>query len=234
MTSMSDAFPAPCIEFPQPLAHCRAMKTSWKTIGLAALGMAWLVSEADARENPPMGGRTLTVLVLDYAGVPDSSLDEMETLSSMLLSRAGVQTGWVHCLGHSQGPRPALCDANLEPGLVMLRIQADYPGNQKQLGDPLGTAMVESGYASIYASAIRKFAAHNELPLGTLMAYAATHEIGHLLLGPNHSPLGIMRAVWGENEYRGMAQRWLDFGAAQQAALRRAVPASGQSLAGLK
>jgi hypothetical protein len=92
--------------------------------------------------------------------------------------------------------------------------------------------MVESGYASIYATEIHKYAAQNGLADGSLMAYAATHEIGHLLLGPNHSSSWIMRAVWGEAEYRGMTQRWLGFGAAEQQALWRAVPALDELLAG--
>lgn len=104
----------------------------------------WVTVAANARERLP-GDRTLTVIVRDYAGMSDSSLDEMETLSALLLSRAGIRTQWVHCGGHLQGPRPALCDANLGKGSVLLRIVAAYPGNQKKLGDPLGTAMVESG-----------------------------------------------------------------------------------------
>jgi hypothetical protein len=209
------------------------MNTSWKTISLAALGAIWMTAAADAREKLT-GDRTLTVIVWDYAGVSDSSLDEMETLSALLLFRAGIGTEWVHCGSHLQGPQPALCDANLKAGSVLLRIVVAYPGNQNKRGDPLGTAMVESGYASIYATDIHKYAAHNGLPDGTLMAYAATHEIGHLLLGPKHSSSGIMRAVWGEAEYRGMDQRWLGFGAAEQQALWRAVPAPDQRLAGLK
>jgi len=209
------------------------MKTSWKTISLAALGAMWMTMTADAREKLP-GDQTLTVIVRDYAGVSDSSLDEMETLSALLLSRAGIRTQWVHCGGHLQGSEPASCAANLEKGTVMMRILVAYPGNQNKHGDPLGTAMVESGYASIYATEIHKYAAHNGLSDGSLMAYAATHEIGHLLLGPNHSSSGIMRAVWGEAEYREMAQRWLGFGAAEQQGLWQAVPAPDQLLAGLK
>jgi hypothetical protein len=34
------------------------------------------------------------------------------------------------------------------------------------------------------------------------MAYAATHEIEHLLLGEKHASSGIMRAVWGKPEPR--------------------------------
>jgi len=225
--------PTPCIEFLSLLAHCRAMNTSWQTISLAALSALWMTAAADAREKLP-GDRTLTVIVWDYGGLTDSSLDEMETLSALLLFRAGIGTEWVHCGCHLQGPQPALCDGNLGKGSVLLRIVAAYPGNQKQLGDPLGTAMVESGYASIYAMEIHKYAARNGLSDATLMAYAATHEIGHLLLGPKHSSQGIMRAVWGEAEYRGMDQRWLGFGAAEQQALLRAVPAPDQLLAGPK
>lgn len=230
---MLSACPPPCIEFaPQP-AHYRAMKSSWKTIRLAALGAMLVAGAADARVKLT-GDRALTVIVWDYAGVSGSSLDEMETLSALVLYRAGIQTQWVHCGGHLQGPQPALCDANLGKGSVLLRILVAYPGNQNKLGDPLGTAMVESGYASIYATEIRKYAAHNGLTEGNLMAYAATHEIGHLLLGPNHTSSGIMRAVWGVAEYRGMDQRWLGFGAAERHSLWRAVPALDQLVTGLK
>jgi len=231
---MLAAFPPACIEFARPLAQSRAMSNSWKTIRLAALGVAGLAMAADAREIPLTGARTLTVFVFDYAGVSDSSLEEMETLSAMLLGRAGIRTEWVHCLGHQQGPRPAACDGNLDTGSVLIRILAAYPGNQNKLGDPLGTAMVESGYASIYASEIRKYAARNGVTAGGLMAYAATHEIGHLLLGAKHSSSGIMQAVWGEAEYRDMAQRWLGFSAAERQALLRAVPSPDQRLASVR
>lgn len=161
--------------------------------------------------------RNLAVVVFDYTGLSDSSMNELESLTALLLSRAGIHTQWVDCLGHAQGPRPALCVANLETGTVMIRILATHPGHPSNLG----------GYASIYASEIRKYEDHNGLPAGSLMAYAATHEIGHLLLGGKHSASGIMRAVWGKSEYRDMAQRWLGFSAAERQALMRAVPTRG-------
>jgi hypothetical protein len=65
------------------------------------------------------------------------------------------------------------------------------------------------------------------------MAYAATHEIGHLLLGEKHASSGIMRAVWGKTEYREMAQRWLGFSTEEREALRQALPGDAP-VAGLK
>ncbi len=231
---MSGAFQPQCIEISPNSAQCRAMNTSWKAIWLAVAGTMCAAVPADAQENPSTGDRTLTVLVSDYAGLPDSSKIELETLSAALLSHAGIRTQWVHCGGHEPGPRPALCDANLETGMVLIRILDAKPGNQKRLVDPLGSAVLENGYASLYVSEIRKHADHNGIAAGSLMAYAATHEIGHLLLGPNHSSSGIMRGVWGKTEYSAMAQRWLGFSEAERQALRRAVPAPEQRLASRK
>ena len=207
------------------------MNTSWKTISLVALGTLAVV--AKAQEKPSASDRTLTVVVYDYAGLSDSSMNEVESLSAVLLSRAGIRAQWVHCLGHQPGPRPALCDGNLETGSVMIRILSSHPGQPNKLGDPLGWASVGNSYASLDASAIGKYAGHNELPAGNLMAYAATHEIGHLLLGEKHAASGIMRAVWGKAEYREIAQRWLGFSATERQALRQAVPENAL-VAGLK
>lgn len=201
------------------------MNTSWKAILLAALGM---ISMAVAGDTPD---RTLTVVVFDYAGLSDSSINEVESLSGLLLSRSGIGTQWVHCLGHQSGPRPALCDGTSETGVVLIRILKVHIGNPNKLGDPLGSAEVGSGYASLYASEIGKYADHNGLTAGSLMAYAAAHEIGHLLLGEKHASSGIMRAAWGKTEYRQMAQRWLGFSAAEREALLQALPARGPSLA---
>ena len=161
------------------------MNTSAKTLLIAALSTMCTVA---AQQN-----RTLTAVVYDYASLSDSSLNELETLSTVLLSRAGIRVEWVHCLGHQQGPRPAVCDANLEAGTVMLRIMATRQGTASSLGDALGASIVDGGYSSIYVSKIRKYADHNGISAGTLMAYTATHEIGHLLLGEKHASSGIMR-----------------------------------------
>jgi hypothetical protein len=198
------------------------MNTSWKAIFMAALSTVPVAIAGDVQD------RTLTILVYDYAGLSDSSTNEMENLSAVLLSRAGIRAQWVHCLGYQPGPRPALCDGNLETGTVLIRILAAHPaGNPNKFGDPLGWASVGNSYASLDASEIQKYADHNGLPSGSLMAYAMMHEIGHLLLGEKHAPSGIMRAVWGKAEYRDMAQRWLGFSDAERQALRQALPTPG-------
>jgi hypothetical protein len=207
------------------------MNTSLKTTLLAALGAMCIAAAPDSQDSKD---RTLKVVVYDYAGLSDSSMDEVEGLSALLLSRAGIRTEWVHCLGHQTGRRPPLCTGNLETGSVLIRILKAHLGIRNKQGDPLGWAEVESSYASIDASEIRKYADDNLLPAGNLMAYAAVHELGHLLLGKKHTSSGIMRALWGKTEYREMTQLWLGFDAGERLALRQALPARDALLVGLK
>ena len=186
-----------------------------------------------AAEDPV--DRTLTVVVYDYAGLSDKFMNDVEGFTSVLLSRAGIRTEWVHCLGHQRSQRPAFCDGTLGASSVLIRILETHPaGPTNKSGDPLGSAIVANSFASLYASETRKYADRNGLPAENLMAYAMTHEIGHLLLGEKHAPLGIMRAVWGKTEYREMAQRWLGLSTEERQALRRALPAEGQPVAGSK
>jgi hypothetical protein len=122
----------------------------------------------------------------------------------------------------------------LEPGRVLFRIQSRYPGNVKRTGDVLGTAEIEGSYASLYAAEIRQNADRGGLSYGCLLAYAAAHEIGHLLLGKEHSRTGVMRAEWGKAEYREMAQRGLGFSETERQALWQALTPRELRVADLK
>ncbi len=40
-----------------------------------------------------------------------------------------------------------------------------------------------------------------------MLAYAAAHEVGHLLLGEQaHTPRGLMKATWDTHDFQAMAQ----------------------------
>jgi hypothetical protein len=59
----------------------------------------------------------------------------------------------------------------------------------------------------------------NILP-ARLLGHVLVHEIGHMLLGVNHSPKGIMRGGWGRNEMKIIEVGILDFSTEQAAQLR--------------
>lgn len=182
---------------------------------------------AASQESQPTPSRTLNILVFDYSGWSASDTNQVESLTALVLSRAEIGTRWLHCVGPlAESPRPKLCDGDLTPGTILIRIIPAHLGQPSKLGDPLGAAVIDVGYASVFASAVRKHADQFGLTPGTLMGYAMAHEIGHLLLGEKHAASGLMRAAWSKGEYREMAQRWLGFNVAERQALRDALTAN--------
>lgn len=202
------------------------------------LGLIWFATVlsfgqpayAAGPQLPTGGNRTLTILVHDYSMMLAPAVHDLEALTAFLLSSAGIQAEWVWCNSEGRDARATLCDADVKPDRVLFRIQNRYPGTLRRSGDPMGSAEIEGHYASLYASEIRQSADRSGLSYGSLMAYAAVHEIGHLLLGKEHSRTGVMRGAWGKAEYREMGQRGLNFSEAERQALRLALDAPGQPL----
>lgn len=217
---MSGAFQTACIELPSHSAQHRAMDARLNANFTVALVV--LCAAAAGQDHSQPTDPALTILVHDYSGLSPAILHDVESQTRLLLSHARLSLEWVLCTGTANVVLPEPCNANLAPGRFTLRILATYPGNQNKRGDPLGSAEIEGLYASLYAGEIRKSADRHGVSLACLMAYAAVHEIGHLLLGPQHSPAGLMQAVWDKAAYRDMAQRWLAFGALESDAMRQA------------
>ena len=207
------------------------MKTLLKTISLLAFGAVYLGVARDIQPRAPMDEPTLVVLVYDYTERSHDFMQEMETVSGAILARVGIRTAWVHCLDRSVGP---VCGGDMGTKTVIIRIVARHQGPLNKLGDPLGSATVESGFATMYLSEIRSNADRYGMRPASLMAYATAHEIGHLLLGKKHAVSGIMRAVWDKNEYRKMAQCWFGFTVDEREALRQWVHVHEEPVARVK
>src|SRR5579871_563824 len=213
-----------CIEEIASLAQSRAMKTSIMTLCLTTICGLEPAVASTAQQTAHDG--VLTILIYDNSGWSDSTLNEVESMAGLILSRAEIGAKWLHCAGHVTGPRPELCDGDLTAGTVLIRIVPAHLGQPSKVGDPLGAAVIDVGYASLFASEVRRQAGQWGLTPGTQMGYALAHEIGHLLLGEKHAATGLMRAVWTKEEYRAMTQSWLGFSASERQALRDAIPSS--------
>jgi hypothetical protein len=58
------------------------------------------------------------------------------------------------------------------------------------------------GYVTLYVNPGRRYDSKTSPDPGTLLGYAAAHELGHLLLRtPHHSPSGLMKAEWTRSEH---------------------------------
>jgi hypothetical protein len=90
---------------------------------------------------------------------------------------------------------------------------------------PLGQSFVDSeggSYASVFVAPVQDQAAAANVPWVIVLAYAAAHEIGHLLLGDQaHTPRGLMKAQWESNDYQAMNQNHFHFSSEQIRELTR-------------
>jgi uncharacterized protein (DUF2062 family) len=67
-------------------------------------------------------------------------------------------------------------------------------------------------YAAVFLGTIRNQASAAGVPVTVLLAYAAAHELGHLLLGANaHSRRGLMKATWERTDLIALSQKSLRF-----------------------
>ena len=113
--------------------------------------------------------------------------------------------------------------------------------DQEMLGfalpcDRRGTACV--GY--VLYPRIETLAADGDATASVTLGHVMAHEIGHLLLGPGHTPSGIMQARWNRDVLQSAARDDLHFTDEQSARLQAAVAtglksrqAEGMSIAAL-
>jgi hypothetical protein len=162
------------------------------------------------------------VRVYDYAGVPPSVLAKAEKQAGMIFLEAGVDVAWENLTptrDPSQGkpviPHPAGFAA------VDLRIVRHFESTTRVLRyDSMGFA-VGPDTATLSLAWVEKLASLGIAEEYQVLGGAIAHEIGHLFLGPNsHSPVGIMRAGWKEEDLKRASQVGLTFTADEARRIR--------------
>jgi hypothetical protein len=177
----------------------------------------------------------ITVVVRDFAAVPEVIMRGGKAQAEALLGAAGVIIEWV------QQPTYAipLSGTSLRTELVLDILPS---GVTRRNLDPgaLGYAVPpQSGpfgsYAGVLYNRVQQLTRAGP-SASVLLGYAFAHELGHLLLGPRrHALSGIMKAQWGPAELKLAGEGRLGFHAAERRLLRKnflfrvqAVHASGE------
>ena len=124
-------------------------------------------------------------------------------IASTVFQRAGVEIAWRDAGRHPSGvPR------------TWLRIElVDGPSSQR----PPGVLAVSYPYAgcsksiTVFLDRVRSLA-HGTNRESALLAYVLVHEITHVIQGVNrHSPAGVMKAHWSEEDRAAIFERRLGF-----------------------
>jgi hypothetical protein len=180
----------------------------------------------------------VVVRVYDTSGVMAGTNQVALDLARKTLEAASIDVIWRMCSAEaafdSAQARKASalrvetrCDTPMARGELAIRIVRSPVPVRYRGSLPLGDAMLDtrtgSGVlATIYFDRVQWLARESGTDSRALLGRAIAHELGHLLLASTaHGPVGLMRALWSEEEVRrGRARDWL-FAPGELATIRR-------------
>jgi hypothetical protein len=204
------------------------MTTSWKT----CLGSV-LVLGAGLRAFPqapfrPETTLQITVRIFDLVGVPSRTLAQAQQQASRILQQAGLQTAWLHCpLSLTEARTNTSCNEPWGPIDLDLRISTRTVARRSGVPDgALGSAFpfAERNHASMFYEHVEELAQGGRASRAEILGHVMTHEIGHLLFrSMKHSPVGIMRAQWNDEDLGNAARGRLCFTPEEATNLRNEV-----------
>jgi hypothetical protein len=136
----------------------------------------------------------LTVVVHNAAEVPESVLVETKITAERIFTTAGVTVVWA--VGEPQG---FMIHVNIR------RQPGGGPGTRSPaaLGTTIGDHHTQGGSTFVFYERVLKCAHTQQRSVATMLAFAIAHEMGHVLLpAPAHTPAGLMKAEWEDDDMR--------------------------------
>lgn len=170
------------------------------------------------------------VALYDYANLGGEIREGMKAETSKIFLQAGVELGWIDCFAAKKSLNPAQCQGLLGQDYLMLQL---VPGRGAGAPESFGMALIEGGspvLARLYLQSARELAQAANWDFADLLGHAAAHEVGHLLLGLEHSGAGVMRAKWRPEQLRSLFHNWLVFLPGQLGDFRASFKHSSHSL----
>jgi hypothetical protein len=154
----------------------------------------------------------LQVQVYDYAGLSPAALHEFIARTQEILASSGVSLEVDTC-----AEAAVLCETHTGSSRqVVIRVVADTSKIKTNARlEKLGMSIADhdgGAYGTVFLKPAEETASDAGLPRTTVLAYAAAHEVGHLLLGAQaHTNRGLMKATWGADEFQAMTQNGFHF-----------------------
>jgi len=178
---------------------------------------------------PAFAAGRMSVSVCTRGNLSKNAAMGAEQVAASLFRSAGVEIVWAKCEIALEG------DAAVERHWFTLRLRAGGPfiKMDADAADALGQTYLsfdDTGYISdVYYEAVQALASSRQLDFTSLLGYVMAHELGHLLLGPGHAAMGVMRAKWDPRDLRAMDRHWLKFSPEEALRMRQrlSVPSAG-------
>ncbi len=164
---------------------------------------------------------TMVIRVYDYARLPEWRLNHAEGEADKVFRQAGLKTVWVECpVTPEEASRFSSCPKEANPRDLVLKIIPQFNAKREGFSDSL-FGFAAGFQVSVISERVEDIARASDCLPSKILGLMIAHEIGHALLGPHsHSPNGIMRPLWGENDFRMATRQSLSFQDDQVARIR--------------
>ncbi len=161
----------------------------------------------------------LIIQLYDYSDLTASQTMRLTEVAGLVLSHAGIHVTCVPCRGALA--EVSGCEGERKANEIIVRLVPAGPRSLDVRTEGLGSSVVtaEGGqFSTIYVAAVREAAVRWGVDFHLMLGYAVAHEIGHCLLGPGHSAVGLMRPRWTRTDAQEISR--LALGLSKQEALR--------------
>ena len=196
-----------------------ALAATAAMVGVLAVQGTGLGATAKCRGN---GRVELSVWLGNQAAIPPDILRGGNDRMAAVFEQIGVRVVWRD--DPREQPPPLIALIVPEGRATALRTRDTAA---------LGTAIldeVSGGRAYVFYERVVRRAAEHRVDATLALGAALAHEAAHIILGKGaHTAAGLMRASWGDQEFRLMRAGMLVFSSGEAQAIRRALEA--QSLA---
>ena len=137
----------------------------------------------------------MTVHVYNDAGLSRRDLNLAESVATEVFREKKVQVVWYNCGPSNPADHDPRCAENLGLNTFELRICRSCTSFLSQHGREVG-GYATRGTATVSSLWAAQLEQTRYVCSAKVLGRAIVHELGHLLLGPNHSPVGIMKSNW--------------------------------------
>jgi hypothetical protein len=150
-------------------------------------------------------------VIYDHARVRPETVAAAEDIVSVIFRRAGVHLIWREGFEYAAERRAAVNPAPEDAATLVIKLQPASEAGRYGVRSVCGGIGFDSG-AIVFVLGFD----------ATRLGYVMTHELGHILLGPNsHALVGIMHPILSQDDWQKAAQGTLDFTRSQKQQIGR-------------